>query len=48
MAKYIFDHDNTQTCIIGSSNFSKNGVTLNLEANLLQTDKKNIELTTNF
>ena len=45
---YFFDHDNTQTCIIGSSNFSKNGVTLNLEANLLQTDKKNIELTTNF
>ena len=45
---YFFDNDDTQTCIVGSSNFSKNGVVLNLEANLLQTDKKNIELTSNF
>ena len=37
-----------QTCIVGSSNFSKNGVASNLEANLFQTDKKNIELTSNF
>lgn len=45
---YFFDDDDLQTCIVGSSNFSKNGVSSNLEANLLQTDKKNIALTSNF
>ena len=45
---YFFDNDDIKTCIVGSSNFSKNGVVSNLEANLLQTDKKSIELTSNF
>ena len=45
---YFFDNVETQTCIVGSSNFSRNGVSSNLEANLLQTDKKSLELTSSF
>lgn len=36
---YYFDDGKSQTCIIGSSNFSKEGLLTNLEANLMQVDK---------
>ena len=45
---YLFENAVSQTCIVGSSNFSKNGVSSNLEANLLQTDKKNVALISKF
>lgn len=45
---YYFDDGKSQTCIIGSSNFSETGFLTYLEANLLQVDKSGCKKALDF